>query len=61
MMETTPPCPSWGNRLAAFTTPDLLARQAQVLVASFHPELTSDRRVHAMFLDMVHTSAATAA
>ncbi len=39
----------------------VLARQAHVLVASFHPELTTDRRVHAMFLDMVHTSAATAA
>jgi pyridoxal 5'-phosphate synthase pdxT subunit len=39
----------------------VLVRQGQVLVASFHPELTSDRRLHAMFLDMVHTSAATAA
>ncbi len=39
----------------------VLARQKNALVASFHPELTSDRRLHAMFLDMVHTSAATAA
>ena len=39
----------------------VLARQGGVLVASFHPELTDDRRLHAMFLDMVHTSAAPAA
>ena len=47
--------------LASHDGVPVLARQGQVLVASFHPELTSDRRVHAMFLDMVHTSAATAA
>lgn len=39
----------------------VLARQGHVLVASFHPELTDDVRLHAMFLDMVHTSAARAA
>jgi len=47
--------------LAAHDGVPVLARQGHVLVASFHPELTSDRRLHAMFLDMVHTSAATAA
>ena len=47
--------------LASLDGVPVLARQGRVLVASFHPELTSDRRVHAMFLDMVHTSAATAA
>jgi len=47
--------------LASHDGVPVLARQGHVLVASFHPELTSDRRVHAMFLDMVHTSAATAA
>lgn len=31
----------------------VLARQDHVLVASFHPELTEDRRVHQYFLDMV--------
>ncbi|MGE3535890.1 MAG: pyridoxal 5'-phosphate synthase glutaminase subunit PdxT [Candidatus Tectimicrobiota bacterium] len=31
----------------------VLARQEQVLVASFHPELTSDRRVHQYFLAML--------
>lgn len=31
----------------------VLARQANVMVASFHPELTDDRRVHQYFLDMI--------
>ncbi|MEX0847386.1 MAG: pyridoxal 5'-phosphate synthase glutaminase subunit PdxT [Ilumatobacteraceae bacterium] len=37
----------------------VLAREGGVLVASFHPELTDDHRLHAVFLDMVHTAAAT--
>ncbi len=47
--------------LASLDGVPVLARQGSALVASFHPELTRDRRLHAMFLDMVHTSAATAA
>jgi len=39
----------------------VLARSGSILVASFHPELTPDRRVHAMFLDIVNTAAASAA
>ena len=31
----------------------VLARQGTVLVATFHPELTSDCRVHQYFLDMI--------
>jgi 5'-phosphate synthase pdxT subunit len=31
----------------------VLCRQAAVLVAAFHPELTPDRRVHALFLSMI--------
>jgi 5'-phosphate synthase pdxT subunit len=31
----------------------VLARQQNVLVSSFHPELTADRRVHRYFLDMI--------
>ncbi len=31
----------------------VLARQDGVLVASFHPELTTDRRVHRYFLEMI--------
>jgi len=36
----------------------VLARQGSVLVSSFHPELTAERRVHQYFLDMI--TAATA-
>lgn len=31
----------------------VLCRQGPVLVSAFHPELTGDRRVHALFLSMV--------
>jgi len=31
----------------------VLARQGNVLVASFHPELTSDTRIHRYFVEMV--------
>ena len=37
----------------------VLAREGAVLVASFHPELTDDHRLHAAFLGMVHTAPAT--
>ena len=32
------------------------AREKQMLVTSFHPELTGDTRVHAYFLEMVNQS-----
>ncbi len=31
----------------------VLVRQARLLAATFHPELSSDRRVHQLFVDMV--------
>ena len=31
----------------------VLARQGSVMVASFHPELTSDTRIHAMFIGLL--------
>ena len=31
----------------------VMARQGRILVASFHPELTEDRRVHGAFVDMI--------
>ena len=47
-------------RLGAHVTPlaacqgdIVLARQGSVLVSAFHPELTSDRRVHKYFLKML--------
>lgn len=35
----------------------VLIRQGRVLAATFHPELSEDRRVHALFLDMVRAAA----
>lgn len=34
------------------------ARQGNLLVTAFHPELTDDRRVHALFVDMVRAHGA---
>jgi len=34
----------------------VLARQGPVLVGSFHPELTGDRRIHQYFVDLVKES-----
>ena len=31
----------------------VLVRQGQILAATFHPELSTDRRVHKLFLDLV--------
>jgi pyridoxal 5'-phosphate synthase pdxT subunit len=39
--------------LARFEGDPVLLRQGRFLVASFHPELTSDTRVHERFLDLV--------
>jgi 5'-phosphate synthase pdxT subunit len=39
--------------LAELDGEPVLLREGRFLVASFHPELTDDPRVHALFLDMV--------
>ncbi len=39
--------------LATFQDKIVCARQANMLVAAFHPELTEDDRLHRYFLDMV--------
>jgi pyridoxal 5'-phosphate synthase pdxT subunit len=39
--------------LAALEGEPVLLRQGRFLVASFHPELTEDTRVHELFLDLV--------
>ena len=39
---------SWGDDV-------VLVRQGKILAATFHPELTSDRRVHELFLHMEET------
>jgi pyridoxal 5'-phosphate synthase pdxT subunit len=41
------------NRLATWQDEPVMARQGNILVASFHPELTGDPTVHRYFLDMV--------
>jgi 5'-phosphate synthase pdxT subunit len=47
---------SWGPQVVPLATCQddvVLARQDHVLVATFHPELSEDRRVHQYFLQMV--------
>jgi 5'-phosphate synthase pdxT subunit len=39
----------------------VLARQGNVLVASFHPELTDDLRLHGLFVSLVHHALSAAA
>jgi pyridoxal 5'-phosphate synthase pdxT subunit len=39
--------------IAALGEHPVAARQGSVLVTAFHPELTSDRRLHARFAEMV--------
>ncbi|HOM82892.1 MAG TPA: pyridoxal 5'-phosphate synthase glutaminase subunit PdxT [Armatimonadota bacterium] len=39
--------------LATFEGRVVLARQKNILGAAFHPELTSDRRIHQFFLDLI--------
>jgi pyridoxal 5'-phosphate synthase pdxT subunit len=43
--------------LAELDGEPVLLRQGRFLVASFHPELTDDDRVHELFLDMVREEA----
>jgi pyridoxal 5'-phosphate synthase pdxT subunit len=39
--------------LAELDGEPVLLRQGRFIVASFHPELTDDTRVHELFLDLV--------
>jgi 5'-phosphate synthase pdxT subunit len=43
--------------LAELDGEPVLLREGRVLVASFHPELTDDTRVHERFLDLVREGA----
>ncbi len=38
----------------------VLVRQGHLLAATFHPELSSDRRIHRYFVDMVHEASSAA-
>lgn len=46
---------SWGRAevLSTFRNNIIMAKQRNVLVSAFHPELTNDIRVHELFLKMV--------
>ncbi|AMY18957.1 MULTISPECIES: pyridoxal 5'-phosphate synthase glutaminase subunit PdxT [Nocardiaceae] len=48
VLATVPAGPAAGRVVAV--------RQNSVLATSFHPEVTGDRRIHAMFVDMVRTA-----
>jgi len=41
--------------LATWGRHPILVRQGSVLGTSFHPELTTDRRIHQLFVDMIGT------
>ncbi len=41
--------------LATWGRHPILVRQGAVMGTSFHPELTGDRRIHQMFIDMIGT------
>ncbi len=43
------------NILARHENNAVLAKQENILVSSFHPELTNDLRIHQYFLNMTHT------
>jgi 5'-phosphate synthase pdxT subunit len=43
--------------LAELDGEPVLLRQGRILVASFHPELTDDTRVHELFLELVEEGA----
>jgi 5'-phosphate synthase pdxT subunit len=42
--------------LATHQDDAVLVRQGRVMAAAFHPELTSDRRLHAAFVEQVHNT-----
>ena len=42
--------------LATYDGHTVAVRQGNVLATSFHPELTGDHRVHALFVDMVRSA-----
>lgn len=45
----------WGNCkiISEFEEKTVMAKQNNLLAASFHPELTDDMRIHTLFLDMI--------
>lgn len=50
VLATLPSQPAAGDRVGI--DPPVVCRQGQVLVTAFHPELTGDRRLHQVFVEM---------
>jgi 5'-phosphate synthase pdxT subunit len=52
VLATLPPTPSGGRGDGARPGQPVVCRQGSVLTTSFHPELTGDRRLHQLFVEM---------
>jgi pyridoxal 5'-phosphate synthase pdxT subunit len=60
VLATVPPRSHTGADAGAAAGRAVAVRQGAVLATAFHPELTGDLRVHALFCDMVREIAAAA-
>jgi pyridoxal 5'-phosphate synthase pdxT subunit len=60
VLATVPPRSHTGADAGAAAGRAVAVRQGAVLATAFHPELTGDLRVHALFCDMVRKTAAAA-
>ena len=56
MLASVPDVTSAGADAGEAAGRAVAIRQGPVLATSFHPELTGDRRVHALFVDMVRAA-----
>ncbi len=61
VLATVPPSTLSGASAGAAAGRAVAVRQGAVLATAFHPEITGDRRVHALFCAMVRDAAAAAA
>jgi 5'-phosphate synthase pdxT subunit len=52
VLATLPPATGGGDRGSEGGGPPVVCRQGSVLITSFHPELTGDRRLHRLFVEM---------
>jgi pyridoxal 5'-phosphate synthase pdxT subunit len=60
VLATVPRLTVAGSETGAAAGRAVAVRQGRVLATAFHPELTGDLRVHALFCDLVKASAAAA-
>jgi 5'-phosphate synthase pdxT subunit len=52
VLATLPPATGGADRGSEGRGPPVVCRQGSVLTTSFHPELTGDRRLHRLFVEM---------